>query len=75
VLATAGVTVVVLLVMALVGNIPAIGRWLPTTLLSAGPVLLKGKDIVDFLPATGVTIVATLAALAVALRGMARREL
>jgi ABC-2 type transport system permease protein len=75
VLATAGVTVVALLLMAVVGNIPAIGRWLPTTLLSAGPALLKGKEIVDFLPAAGVTVVATAAALVLAVRGMARREL
>ena len=42
VLATAGVTIVLLLVLALLGNIPALGKWLPTTLLGSVPGLAGG---------------------------------
>ena len=75
VLGTAGVTVVGLLVMAILGNVPVLGRWMPTTLLSALPRLVQGGSTVDLLPAAGVTLVATAAALWGAIVLAARREL
>lgn len=75
VLGTAGVTVVTLLVMALLGNVPAVGRWMPTTMLSALPRLVQGGSTVDLLPAAAVTLVATVAALWAAIALAARREL
>ena len=75
VLATAGVTIVLLLVLALLGNIPAIGKWLPTTLLSSLPGLAGGEPWSKYLWAALVTLVATVGALVAAIRLADRREL
>jgi ABC-2 type transport system permease protein len=75
VLATAGVTVVLLLSLALAGNLPGVRPWLPSTLLSALPGLVAGQGVGDFLKASAVALAATLGCLALAVRLAARREL
>ena len=75
VLATAGVTIVLLLVLALLGNIPALGKWLPTTLLGSVPGLAGGAPWSQYLWAALVTVLATVGALVVAVRLADRREL
>jgi ABC-2 type transport system permease protein len=75
VLATVGVTVVVMLAMATLGAVPHVGRWLPTTLLSALPKLVGGSPVSDLLPAAAVAVVVTLAALPLAVTLAARREI
>jgi ABC-2 type transport system permease protein len=74
VLATAGVTLAVLLAMAIVGNVPAAGRWLPTALASAPAGLVGPSAPGDYLPAAVLTAALTLAALAGAIAFGARRE-
>jgi hypothetical protein len=61
--------------MAVAGNVPALGRWLPTTLLSAIPGLASGKPGLDYLPASAVCLVATAAGVLGAVWQAARREL
>jgi ABC-2 type transport system permease protein len=75
VLATAGVTLVFLLVLAVVGSLPRVGRWSPTTLLGALPSLARGTSAGHFLPAAVVCVVISAGALFAAVRLAPRREL
>lgn len=65
-----------LVAIALVGVVPQIGDWLPSHLVGA-PAALVAHDAAggDFVAATGVTLVATAAALLGAVRMLRRREL
>lgn len=74
-LATAGTTLVVLLGMAILGGLRGVGRWLPTTLLSAMADLVGAGRPGDYLPAVASTILAGVAALAAAVIFAARREI
>ncbi len=75
VLATAGVTLVLLLALALVGSLPSVARWLPTNLAGALAGLVREGSAVDYLPAAATSILATLAAVIFATTLGARREL
>ncbi len=75
VLAAAGVTLAVLLAMAILGGIGDAGRWLPTTLSSALAGLVDGRTPGSYLPATAVAVAGTVAALAGAVALGGRREL
>ena len=75
VLATAGVTLVALLGLAIVGNVTGTGRWLPTSLLSALAGLVDGTRAADYLPAAVVTVVAGAVALLAAIGLTARCEI
>jgi ABC-2 type transport system permease protein len=75
VLATAGVTIVLLLVLALLGNFPSLGKWTPTTLLGSLPGLAGGAPWSSYLWAALVTVLATAGALVAAVRLADRREL
>ena len=75
VLATAGVTLVLLLAMATLGSLTTLGRWLPSHLAGAMVGLLRGERVVDYLPATATSVAVTLAAVAGAIWLDARREL
>jgi ABC-2 type transport system permease protein len=75
VLATAGVTLVALLSMAVLGNLGDLGRWLPTTLAGAMAGLVRDTTFTDYLPATAVTLALTAAALAGAIALGERREI
>jgi ABC-2 type transport system permease protein len=74
VLATAGVTLIVLLTMAILGNFGDLGRWLPTTLAGAAAGLVDDTSPDYYLPATVVAVVLTIAALAAAMVLGERRE-
>ncbi|WP_327002203.1 hypothetical protein OHA72_44855 [Dactylosporangium sp. NBC_01737] len=75
VLAAGGVTLAVLLAMAILGGIGGLGRWLPTTLAGAPAGLVDGTAPGFYLPATAVTVAGTAAALAGAIVLGGRREL
>jgi ABC-2 type transport system permease protein len=75
VLATAGVTLVALLAMAILGGLTPLGRWLPTHLAGAMPQLVRGAEIADYLPAAATTLGLTFCAVAGAIRLAQRREM
>ncbi|MGI5246597.1 hypothetical protein [Dactylosporangium sp. CA-139066] len=75
VLATAGITLGVLLALALLGNFGGLGRWLPTSLSGALTDLVRGTAPTHYLPATGITVALTIAALAGAVWFGRRREI
>jgi ABC-2 type transport system permease protein len=74
VLATAGVTLVVLLAMAILGNLGDLGRWLPTSLAGALAAVVGTTPPTHYLPATAVTVVLTAVCLASAITLGERRE-
>jgi ABC-2 type transport system permease protein len=75
VVATAGITLGVLLGMGVAGSIGDLGRWLPTALLTAMTGLVRGADPASYLPATVGTALAAAVALLAATTLDARREL
>lgn len=75
VLSTVLVSALVLLLLPIVGIVDAIGRWLPSHLAGALGALSAGAVAAsDFLPAAGVTVVATVLLLWAAVHLAARRE-
>lgn len=74
VLATAGASLAVLVALALLGNIGALGRWLPTSPSGAMVGLVSGRPYAEFLPGAAVAIVCTVLALVGATRIGSRRE-
>jgi ABC-2 type transport system permease protein len=74
-LATAGVTLVVLVVMAVLSGLGSLGRWLPTGLASAINSLVKDGRPTDYLPAVGITVVASALLVWLAIVTGSRREL
>ncbi|HZM83952.1 MAG TPA: hypothetical protein VFC19_50180 [Candidatus Limnocylindrales bacterium] len=76
-LATAGTSLGILLTMAIVAGLggQVTGRWMPTTLSGATADLMLAGRPGDYLPATVVTLVATVACLAGAVALTRRREL
>ncbi len=76
VLPTVAISVVALLVLPVLGIVDAIGRWLPSHLLGSLDGLLRStSDAADYLPATAVTVVLTVALVALARHWAGRREL
>ena len=73
-LGTAGISVVVLLVMPLVGIVETIGRWLPSHLVGAQVGLLLEGSAGDYLPAAAVAVIAAGALVSLAFRWSAGRE-
>jgi len=73
--ATAGITLGFLLGIGILGGLGELGRWVPTTLLSAMTGLVRGANPADYLPAAAVTLLAGTAALVAASALGARREL
>jgi ABC-2 type transport system permease protein len=72
--ATAGVTLVGLLLLAIVGGLTPLGRWLPTRLAGAVTELVRGASTVDYWPAVLTSIVGIVVAMTVAVALGARRE-
>lgn len=72
-LGTAGLTVGVLLLMSVASVAHAVARWLPTSLASATPALMRGTSAGYYLPAAGVAVVVGAGCLALAVR-LARRH-
>jgi ABC-2 type transport system permease protein len=75
VLAASGITLALLLALAILGNMPSIGKWLPTNLAGAIVGLVRDTNPADQLPAAVVTAVLSVALLTLAVRLSARREL
>jgi ABC-2 type transport system permease protein len=73
--ATAGVSLTGLLGLALLGELTQLGRWLPTRLAGAMPELVRGTALSDYAPAVATSLVATVAAVSVAVLVGSRREL
>jgi ABC-2 type transport system permease protein len=73
--ATAGVSLAGLLGLALLGGLTPLGRWLPTRLAGAMTELVRGASAGDYAPAATVSLVATVAAVAIAVQVGSRREL
>jgi len=73
--ATAGISLAGLLGLALLGGLTPLGHWLPTRLAGALTELVRGASAGDYAPAATITLVATAAAVAIAVRAGSRREL
>ena len=73
-LGTVGLAVGILLVLPIAGTLPAVHRWLPSSLATAPVDLLGPAELVDYIPALAVAVVATGALVAFALRRLQRRE-
>jgi ABC-2 type transport system permease protein len=74
-LGAAGISLVVLLAMAVLGSFGQLGHWLPTGLAGAMAAVVGDGDPVDYLPAVGVSAVATAALVWLATVMGSRREL
>ena len=74
-LAAAGITLVVLLAMAVLGSFGTLAHWLPTGLAGALSTVVQGADPVDYLPAVGVSVAAIAALVWCASVMGSRREL
>jgi ABC-2 type transport system permease protein len=76
-LATAGISLAVLLGLAIAGNLGGrgLGRRLPTTLVGAMADLVLGARPADYLPAAAVAVLATVGCLWAAITLSERREL
>lgn len=61
--------------IAIVGIVPAVGEWLPGRLAGALLALVRGAPATDSLRSAAVAVVATAAALAASVRLLERREL
>jgi len=72
--ATAGVSLAGLLLLALLGGLTPLGRWLPTRLAGAVTELVRGAPPVDYWPAVLTSVVGTVAAVMVAVVVGGRRE-
>jgi ABC-2 type transport system permease protein len=75
-LATVGTTLAVLLLLPIAGTLPAVDRWLPTTLATAPVDLLNGTHrLSHYLPTFAVAVAVSAAALAIAVLRLRTREL
>jgi ABC-2 type transport system permease protein len=75
VLGTVLISLLALLLLPILGVVDPVGRWLPSRLASALAVLPAGPpDVVDYLPAVGTTLLATLGLLVLAARLSGTRE-
>lgn len=72
---TAGVTLMVLLGMAIIGGITGRERWLPTGLASALSTLARGAPAGDYLPAAGIAATSTVVLVVAAVMIGSRREI
>ena len=73
-LSTVGFSVAALVLLLLLGQLPVVGEWSPTTLVAAQAALPAGAPATDFLPAAVSTLAGTAALLALAVRGFGTRE-
>ncbi|MFD3688460.1 ABC transporter [Nocardiopsis sp. NPDC058631] len=71
---TVGFSVVALVLLLLLGQLPVVGEWSPTTLVAAQAALPGGVPAADFLPAAVSALVGTAVLLALAVRGFGSRE-
>jgi ABC-2 type transport system permease protein len=74
VIGAGGLALVVLIVLPILGQIPALEPWLPSTLVGAPTALAEGAPASDFVRAAVVTLAVTPALLAGSVRLLAHRE-
>jgi len=75
-LATAGVTLAVLLLLPIAGSFHVIDNWLPSALVNAPYYLVSGTHQLSYyLPALGVTVAVSAAVLAIAVSRLRAREI
>jgi ABC-2 type transport system permease protein len=74
VIGAGGLALVVLIVLPILGQVPALEPWLPSTLVGAPTALAEGAPASDFVRAALVSLAVTPALLAAAVRLLARRE-
>jgi ABC-2 type transport system permease protein len=74
VIGAGGLALVVLIVLPIVGQIPAVEPWLPSALVGAPTAIADGEPAMDFLRAAVVAVAAAAGFLAAAVRLLARRE-
>ncbi len=74
-LATGGIALVLLLGLALIGQIAPAQRWLPTYLVGAMASLVRGGTVAEFLPAAAITAALGTGLVAAAIGLGSRREL
>ena len=75
VMLTVVMSVVILLLLPIVGVVPDVGQWLPSHLLGGIDGLVRGSAFGEYIRATIVTVVITVAALWLAVRWAEQREL
>lgn len=75
VVATIGISVVVLLLLPLTGVVESVGQWLPSHLVAAQVALLSDASVGDYLPAAAITLVIGALLAVIAGRGVETREL
>jgi ABC-2 type transport system permease protein len=73
-LATAGITLALLLVLPIAGTLGAVHDWLPSSLVSAPVDLLTGAHVSRYLPAAGTAIAASVLLLTLAVARLRNRE-
>jgi ABC-2 type transport system permease protein len=74
--ASAGITLAILLTLPLLADVHAISNWVPSALVGAPADLVAGTyQLPHYLPALGVAVVAGAAALALAVRLLQTREI
>jgi ABC-2 type transport system permease protein len=70
-----GIALAILILLPIAGAIHPISRWLPSALVNAPVGLVGSQHLPLFAPALGVTVAASLAALALATRRLSAREI
>jgi ABC-2 type transport system permease protein len=75
VIGAGGLALGVLIVLPIIGQVPALEPWLPSTLVGAPTAIADGRAAVDFVRSAAVALIATPALLWVAVRLLGRREL
>jgi ABC-2 type transport system permease protein len=74
VLAVSGVTIAVLIVLPLIGQLGIAERWLPSALVGAPTELASGASITRFAPALASSVAVALVLVFLAVRALERRE-
>ena len=75
VIGTVAVALAILVVLPIAGVFHLIASWLPSALVNAPVGLVSGTQLLHFLPALGVSVAASAAALVICMRRLSRREM
>jgi ABC-2 type transport system permease protein len=74
VIGAGGIALVVLILLPLLAQVPALEPWMPSTLVGSPTALAQGDPATDFLRAAGVSVLASVALVWAAARLLAGRE-
>jgi ABC-2 type transport system permease protein len=75
VIGTVAVALAILVVLPIAGAFHLIASWLPSALVNAPVDLVSGTHLLHFLPALGVSVAASAAAMVISVRRLSRREM